>query len=41
VNNTDKKTDPAAIHTVDHLIIRDKDTGKVIVNKRDTKGNLE
>jgi len=32
----DKIIDPSAINIIDHLLIRDKATGKVIVNKRDT-----
>ena len=30
------KIDPTNIKVIDHLLIRDKDTGRIIVNKRDT-----
>lgn len=32
----DKIIDPVTIKVIDHLLIRDKDTGQVLVNKRDT-----
>ena len=32
-----KLIDPTNINVIDHLLIRDKDTGQVLINKRDIK----
>ena len=33
--------DPVSIQAIEHLLIRDKDTGEILVNKRDVKRNTK
>ena len=40
-NEKKEDVDPAGVKITDHLIIRDKETNKTIVNVRDTSKNIQ